>query len=319
VEYVAAQANSSNLLPHDPNNPIFLTEMVEITAVSRATADRHPGGIRMRGDASHPLLAVLLATLLSVAAMAHEGEEDELIGFDAQEGSRVPMDLTFTDETGAEVTLADLTSDGSRPLVLSLLYYDCKNQCTQVVVAAARTFGAVSRKAGTDYQLVMVSISPTETPEIAAEKKALAMTMVDDGFPQGGWTFLVGQHAQIDALAASIGFRYRKNGEDYDHPLGLVFVSPSGTVTSYVTGTSYLPAEVNLGIMGASNGVVTPMVAKVLRLCFSYNPASDSLVFQVNKVIGAVTLLVAGGFALFLILRSRKKRGGASAPSGGTA
>jgi len=263
------------------------------------------------------MAAVLV--LSAAHAFAHDGESplaeavaeaegSSLLGFDMRQGEHISLDAEFTDATGRTVTLGDLTAGGARPLVLSLMYYECPNLCGQIVITNAEVFGSVSKVAGEDYQLVTVSISPTEGAELAAEKKALAISMAPEGFPADGWTFLVGEKENIDLLAESVGFHYRRSGDEYDHPLGLVFVSPRGKITSYVNGLDYVPAEIALNVMSASGGVVTPAVAKVLRLCFSYSPESDSLVFSVDKVTGGVTLTVAGVFGIFLVRRSRQRR-----------
>src|SRR3954469_5166501 len=44
---------------------------------------------------------------------------------------QLPLDLPFTDETGAPVRLGDYF--GRRPVVMALVYYECPMLCTQVL------------------------------------------------------------------------------------------------------------------------------------------------------------------------------------------
>lgn len=230
------------------------------------------------------------------------------LGFLEREGEYVPMDTEFRNSRGERVTLQELTNGGTLPLVLNMQYYECPNLCGQILIDQAESFSQISRVAGKDYQLVTLSIAPDETPELAADIKDRTLTMLKRDFPETGWSFLTGKKASIDKLAGATGFHYRRKGNDYDHPMGLVFISPEGKITRYVHGLDYLPAVVNLSIMEASSGTVQPAVAKVLQLCFSYEPDSNTIAFQAKRVTGVVTVTFASVFGLFLFRRSLLRR-----------
>jgi protein SCO1/2 len=246
------------------------------------------------------------------AAFQLEGGNGQLSentpGFLEREGNMVPMDTEFTTSDGETVTLAELAGNGERPLVLNLQYYDCPNLCGQILIDQAETLSQVSRVAGEDYQLVTLSIAPNETPELAAEIKNRTLGMLESAFPEEGWSFLTGDKGNIDRVAESIGFQYRRKGESYAHPMGLVFVSPHGKVTRYVHGLDYLPAVVNMSIMEATTGTVQPAVAKVLQLCFQTSPEGNTIAFKAKQVTGAVTITFASVFGLFLFRRGRIRR-----------
>src|SRR5262245_14969655 len=92
------------------------------------------------------------------------------IGIDQRLGAPLDLSLAFRDETGATVHLGDYF--GSRPVILTLNYYECPMLCTlelNGLVAALRT---ISLEPGRDFRIVTVSINPKETPELAARKKA---------------------------------------------------------------------------------------------------------------------------------------------------
>ena len=283
---------------------VLLGVLVTFPAASHGGED-HGSGSGAQGDVQKAATGEQVFSLEGQTSAQSRGG----LGFKDNEGGQVPLDLTFTNAKGEKVTLAELTKGGERPLVFDLQYYECPNICGQILINIAEGFDQVSSTPGKDFQLVTLSISPEEGPKIASETKERTLKMFKGSFPDNAWSFLTGTKENIDALAESIGFKYRKRSDGlYDHPLGLVFVSPEGKITRYVHGLNYLPAALNMSILGASKGTVKPAVAKVLRLCFSYQPESNSLAFNVKKVTGVVTVIIAATFGVFLFFRSRRRR-----------
>ena len=68
------------------------------------------------------------------------------VGFDQHLGESVPLDLAFTDETGRSVKLGDYF--GKKPVVLSLVYYDCPMLCTLSLNGLAGALEVLSVRAG---------------------------------------------------------------------------------------------------------------------------------------------------------------------------
>ncbi len=50
---------------------------------------------------------------------------------------------------------------------------------------------------GTDFEFVVISIEPKETPELAARKKEAYLNAYGRTEGNGGWHFLVGDYDQI--------------------------------------------------------------------------------------------------------------------------
>jgi protein SCO1/2 len=84
------------------------------------------------------------------------------IGFDQNLDQPVPLDVSFRDEHGATVRLADYF--GRRPVVLVFAYYDCPMLCTQVINGLSSALGVLSLKPGQDFEIVTVSFNPADTP-----------------------------------------------------------------------------------------------------------------------------------------------------------
>ncbi|MDD1750248.1 MAG: SCO family protein, partial [Methanothrix sp.] len=194
------------------------------------------------------------------------------------------------------------------PTVLALQYYRCRNSCGLLMTGIAQVVAQLPG-AGRDYRVITVSINDRETAADAKEAKRLALEEIGAPFPADGWLFLTGSSTSIDALADAVGYTYVRRGPDeFDHPLGLVILSPKGKIVRYVSGTDFLPVDLKMSFMEASQGVVRPTIAKLLRFCLSYDPQNHQFVFNTLKVSAIVVFLVVGGFGAYLIVSGRKRR-----------
>src|SRR5258708_10667362 len=86
-------------------------------------------------------------------------------------GETIPMDGGFRDETGKEVRMGDYF--GKRPVILTLVYYSCPMLCSEELNGLAGALEMVSFTPGKDFDIVVVSIDPSEGPDLAANHKAL--------------------------------------------------------------------------------------------------------------------------------------------------
>jgi protein SCO1/2 len=129
--------------------------------------------------------ALTLVSLASLPAQLYRGPGGEIgeatarkeyeaitsqVGIEQKLGTPLPLELTFKDETGKTVRLGDYF--GKRPVILVLAYYECPMLCTVVLNELTRAMNGLDLYIGKDFEVVTVSISPTETPELAAKKKA---------------------------------------------------------------------------------------------------------------------------------------------------
>jgi protein SCO1/2 len=255
------------------------------------------------------LRAVLLAAVFllpELRGFAAEGGPGADVAIEEKLGSRVPLDLRFADEADRPVTLRQLVH---APTILSLVYFRCPNACDYLLTGMADALTAVPAVPGKEFSVLTVSIDERETAQDAGRAKKIALESIQKPFPPDAWRFLRGSEESIDALADAIGFRFARVGDDYDHPLGIVILSPQGKIVRYMNGTEFLPVDLKMSIMEASTGTVRPTIAKVVRFCFSYNPRSHQFVFNTLKVSAIVIFLLAGSFVLYLVLSARRRRG----------
>ena len=242
----------------------------------------------------------LLAMLLLCAGPAMAAPPDTSgIGFDQRPGAALPLDAAFHEADGRTVALGSLLRG---PAVLLLGYFHCPSLCgiaRDDSLAALASSGLV---AGRDYTLIDISIDPAETPAQAAA--ALADDQARLGAPGAaeGWHFLTGAESSIAAVRGAVGFRSRFDGalEQFLHPAGLVFINPAGTVSGYLLGVGYTPADIRAGVLRARDGGFAA-ASPILLLCLHYDPATGRYSLAVMKLMrlaAALTVVTLGGVLL---------------------
>ena len=142
--------------------------------------------------------------------------------------------INLTNSAGKTETSAEIFKD--RPTVLLLIFYECTGVCSVELRNLQKTLKGIKKEnAGDLYNLVVVSIDPTENSTIAEMRrqefiKAYGRTGTDAGFK-----FYTGTAANVDKLADEVGFRFYRdpaNGQ-ITHPAGIMVVSPHRRVCRY--------------------------------------------------------------------------------------
>jgi protein SCO1/2 len=266
-------------------------------------------------------LAALLATALAPPAAAQRGDEAiqralEGIGIDQRLDGQVPLDLRFTDSAGREVRLDELLGD--RPAILTLVYYECPMLCTMILNGLSRSLKPVRLSVGRDYDVIVVSINPRETPELADEKKRIYVKQYGREGSAAGFHFLTGEQDQIERLARAVGFRYTYDAETglYNHASGIMVLTPGGRLARYFYGIEYPARDIRLGLVEASEGRIGSPVDTVLLYCFHYDPTTGRyglLIMNVLRLGGVATVLLLGAFIAFSFRRDRRR---ATPPAG---
>lgn len=228
------------------------------------------------------------------------------VGVDQRLNESIPLGLQFNDEKGKPVELRQFF--GSRPVILSLVYYNCPMLCTQVLNGLERSLKEVSLNLGKDYTVVTVSIDPTERPVLASAKQQLYAGMY--GRPGGtqGWHFLTGDEPQIKQLASAVGFRYAydPDSKQFAHASVIILLTPEGRISRYFYGITYPSRDLRLGLDDASEGKIGSPVDAVLLFCYHYDPATGKygvVISHVIQLLGGLTILVVGGLILLLSRR----------------
>ena len=237
--------------------------------------------------------------------------DDVIEGVDIEQklGAQVPLDLTFTSETGEIVQLADLIVD--KPVILNLVYYECPTLCNQVLNSLVRALNVLTFDIGTQFDVVTVSIDPGEKPELASETKAAYLNSYRGNKASLGWHWLTGSQDQISKLADSVGFRYKyeEKSDQYLHASAIMVITPEGKVARYQFGIDFSPRNLRWALVEAANGEIGNVVDKFLLLCYSYDPMTGKygLVIRSSlQVVGITTVLILGTYVFTMLRRERK-------------
>lgn len=265
---------------------------------------------------SGALAIVLLAHPATVAAQFTDpnqgiGVRPELlkqVGVDQKLNDEIPLNLAFRDEHGRPVELAQFF--GSKPVILTLVYYNCPMLCTQVLNGLDRTLEVLPLEIGKDFNVVTVSIDPTDRPVVAEAKQAMYAGMYRRPGAQYGWHFLTGDEPQIKQLADSVGFRYAydPDSKQYAHASAIMLLTPAGKISRYFYGVSYPERDLRLGLVEASQGKIGSPVDAVLLFCYHYDPHTGKYGLLISRVLqlgGILTVLVGGIFLIFLFRGER--------------
>jgi protein SCO1 len=224
---------------------------------------------------------------------------------------QLPLDATFADETGKTVRLGQYF-DGKRPVLLALVYYKCPILCSEELKGLTGALEMVSYQPGKDFQIVAISIDPTETPAVAASKKREYVKYYGHPESAPGWHFLTGQQPAIDAVAKATGFGYvRTPGPDgksnqFAHASAIQIVTPEGKIAQYYLGVEYSPQDLRLGLIEASNHKIGTPVDTILTYCYRYDPTLNRHSLLIARIVQAgclLTVLILGSYMLVMFRR----------------
>jgi protein SCO1 len=231
------------------------------------------------------------------------------VGVSQHLNQQLPLDASFVDESGKSVKLGDYF--GKHPAILSLVYYTCPMLCSEELDGLTSSLEMVKLTPGKDFDVVILSIDPSDTPEQAAKSKALYVKRYGRPETAAGWHFLTGQRPAIDAVTNAVGFGYvRVPGPDgklsqFAHASSIEIVTPEGKLAQYYLGVEYSPKDMLLGLIDASGNKIGSPVANILTYCYHYDPQTNRhslIVARVVQVGGMITVAGLGGF-IFLMFR----------------
>lgn len=225
------------------------------------------------------------------------------VGIDQKLNQSVPLNLTFRDEHGQTVRLGQYF--GQRPVILTLVYYNCPMLCTQVLNGVESGLKELPLDIGKQFNVVTVSIDPSEGHVLAEVKQEMYTGMYGRPGATEGWHFLTGDEPQIKQLADAVGFRYAYDPEtkQFAHASAIMILTPDGKISRYLYGIQFPSRDLRLGLVEASEGKIGSPVDAILLFCYHYDPHTGKYGLLISHVIqagGAITLLVLGALVLVL-------------------
>ena len=227
--------------------------------------------------------------------------------FDQNLGASVPLDAVFRDEAGQPTALRSLL--GRRPVILVLGYHECPMLCSLVLGGLVESMNDLRLSSGDGFDLIDVSINPTDTPAKAVQQKRIYFKRYARHGADAGWHFLTSPDpGTIHRLADAVGFHYAYDVESkqYAHPSGVMILTPDGKVARYFFGVNFDPGQLQAALLAAGQQQVGSRIQELLLTCFHYNPINGkygALVITAVRVGGALTILAMASGLIYLVRR----------------
>ena len=242
------------------------------------------------------LLAVVLLVMSAMPAYAELDRSTVAeLAFDPHVGVSLPLNLEFVDEEGQGVRLGKYF--GTKPVILSLNYFHCQYLCPIEEDGLISGLNGIGPSLGVDFTLLTVSIDSRDGSADAALIKARALRGYNR--PQGasGWHLLTSDQRSLDALGQAVGFHsvHDPQAGDFAHPIGVVAITPEGTISQYLEGIEFNSGQLQSALTGAhaSTTVGTSLV------CYHFDPLTGQytqLALNALRVGGAVTVIALAAF-----------------------
>lgn len=239
---------------------------------------------------------LLPGVILIVSGCPAAGQQRPELGIVEKLGQTVPLDIEVYDEAGALLPLRQVVT---KPTILTFVYYRCPGICSPLLTELANTVDKMDLEPGKDYQILTVSFDPREIPELAASKKASYLASMTRKIDPSSWHFCTADSVTIMRFTDAAGFYFKPDGNDFVHAGALIILSPAGKITRYINGIQYLPFDVKMALIEASDGRVSPTIARILTFCYSYDPEAHTYALNILRIALVLTIL---GVALFVVL-----------------
>jgi protein SCO1 len=263
---------------------------------------------------SRLLMAVVLggAAALVSAQSADEDRRPDLlrdIGFDQRIGEPLPLDIPLKDEYGRPVVLRDFFR--GRPVVLSLVYYECPMLCTLSLNGLVSALSVLKMEPGADFELVTVSFDERDTADAARRRKQAYIERYKRPGAEGAWHFLTGDREQLAQLTRAVGFRYAWDAEtrQFAHASGVVVARADGVISRYLFGIEYAPKDLRLALVESGAGRLGTPVDSLLLACYRYDPTHGRYgvyAMGILRIAGLATVVALGGFVAVMLRRERR-------------
>lgn len=246
-------------------------------------------------------IAFLIFPLISLAQVNDLPPELRDIGIEERLGDRVPLDITFTNESGELVTLGDYLQNG-KPVIITPVYYECPMLCSLILNGLTDGLKTLTWEPGNEFEIITFSIDPNEGYELAAMKKDSYIKLLDKPQAANGWHFLTTDQNNISRLTESLGFKFKwsEEAQEFLHGSAIMFISPNGQITRYLYGIEYPQISLRNALFDAAEGKIGTVMDRVVLYCYTYDPDSRSYVASAKNIMKLGGFVTLTGLCIFL-------------------
>jgi protein SCO1/2 len=250
--------------------------------------------------ASKRILRAIFAILIFSISLHSDAEGATdfrgAVHFEQHLADAIPLDSQWRNELGKSAKLGTLMA--SCPHILVFAYYRCPNLCTLVLNGLVQAIHEIPERLGTDYDVITVSINPDETPALALMKQRSYLAKYGDTHARG-WHFLTGSEREIARLTRTAGFHFQKDlvSGEYDHPSGIIVLTPQGQISQYLFGIHFEPKALSEALQRAHGNRLGTLTEEILLYCLHYDPKVHKngkailALIRLTGLIGAIALI----------------------------
>lgn len=233
-------------------------------------------------------------------------------GINQNLGRQVALNDPWVDSTGKQVKLGDYFQD-KRPVVLELMYYQCKLLCPQVMQGLSEALRGSGFRPGNQFDVLVASFDPADTPAEGAKKKQMFLSMLDaPASAANSVHFITGPQSSIDDLTNATGFHYvRVPGPDgkmdqFAHSSVVMILTPGGKLSKYLFGVNFQSRDMRLALISASTRHIGTLSDLVLLYCCNYSPSQGRYTVAVLRILALAAF--ASLFAVIFLIRMMTKK-----------
>lgn len=238
------------------------------------------------------------------------------MGVEQHLGEQVPGDVPFMDEHGRAIKFGSLY--GSRPLIVMPMFFLCQGVCSVETDSLLQNIIQLTDlSVGKDYDVVLLSINPKETPDLILPRWKSTVKMYGRPDADQGFHFLSGSYDNIRKITDSLGFKWVYDPKEgtINHPAGLMVLSPEGKITGYMVNKEFPRAFLTHMISDAKESKISPKTDTVLFGCIMIDHATGRRSLVIENVIRLCAGIFAAGLACWIVGmsvsgKSRKAKGG---------
>jgi protein SCO1/2 len=127
---------------------------------------------------------------------------------------------------------------------------------------------------GRAFEVVVVSIDPSEGPKLALQKKESYLKAYGRAGTEGGWHFLTGREPDIARLTREVGFQYERDPRTgvFIHGTALFVLTPDGRLSSTLTGVKFSKKLLRVALLDAAGGRMGSFIDRLSSVCYAYLP-----------------------------------------------
>lgn len=252
------------------------------------------------------LYFLIIIFSITLHSISYSNEKPPEVGILEKLGQKIDLNLKFTDEDGKQVVLKELVD---KPTIIAFVYFHCPGICSPLQTGLAEVIDRADIVPGKDYRALSISFDHKEGPDKAKKWQKQYLSGIKRKINPEDWKFLTGDSITIQKITDQAGFYFKPDGKnDFIHSATLIVISPEGKIARYLLGTQFLPFDLKMAVIEASQNKWSPTISKILQYCYSYDPEGRKYVFNVTRVAGTIIFLAIGAFFAILLIKGRKNK-----------